>query len=314
MKKAPIAFFAYKRPRHTLRSLESLARNEGAAESELFIFCDAPKRQEDQEPVKQVREVVRSKKWCGTVNIIERETNLGLANSIIRGVTDLCDEYGSVIVIEDDLILSPFFLDYMNKALNLYKDAHHVMQISGYMFPVKLELETDAIFLPFPTSWGWATWQNSWKYLDLSMSGYEKLKGESLLRYKFDLDGSYPYFKMLESQIKNKIDSWAIVWYLTVFMQQGLTLFPTQSLVTNIGFDGSGTHGGRKIVTNKRNHNFDNAITDKIISYPSSCEVCSEAYFAVSEYFKESQRESKSLIKILYLKCYDMLESLKQQP
>jgi hypothetical protein len=170
--------------------LESLARNERAAESELFIFCDAPKRQEDQESVKQVREVVRSKKWCGTVNIIERETNLGLANSIIRGVTDLCDEYGSVIVIEDDLILSPFFLDYMNKALNLYKDAHHVMQISGYMFPVKLELETDAIFLPFPTSWGWATWQNSWKYLDLSMSGYEKLKGESLLRYKFDLDGN----------------------------------------------------------------------------------------------------------------------------
>jgi hypothetical protein len=246
--------------------LESLAQNEGAAESQLFIFCDAPKRQEDQESVKQVREVVRSKKWCGTVNIIERETNLGLANSIIRGVTDLCDEYGSVIVIEDDLILSPFFLDYMNKALNLYKDAHHVMQISGYMFPVKLELETDAIFLPFTTSWGWATWQRAWKYLDLSMSGYEKLKGESLLRYKFDLDGSYPYFKMLENQRSNKIDSWAIVWYLSVFMQQGLTLCPTQSLVRNIGFDGSGTHGGREIVTNKRNHDFDNAITDKVIS------------------------------------------------
>jgi hypothetical protein len=119
---------------------------------------------------------------------------------------------------------------------------------------------------------------------------------------------------MLESQIKNKIDSWAIVWYLTVFMQQGLTLFPTQSLVTNIGFDGSGTHGGREIVTNKRNHDFDNAITDKVISYPSSCEVCSPAYLALVGYFKEFQKESKSPLKILYLKCRNMLESLKQQP
>jgi hypothetical protein len=302
MRKAPIAFFAYKRPQHTLQSLESLAQNEGAAESELFIFCDAPKRQEDQESVKQVREVVRSKQWCGTVNIIERETNLGLANSIIRGVTDLCDEYGSVIVIEDDLVLSPFFLNYMNKALNLYKNEPSVMQISGYMFPVKLELETDAIFLPFSTSWGWATWQRAWKCFDLSMSGYEQLKEESLLRYKFDLDASYPYFKMLESQRINQIDSWAIVWYLSVFMRQGMTLFPTQSLVRNIGFDGSGTHGGREIVTNKRNHDFDNAITDKVILYPSSCEVCSQAYLALAEYFKEVQKESKSFINILLKK------------
>jgi hypothetical protein len=97
-------------------------------------------------------------------------------------------------------------------------------------------------------------------------------------------------------------------------MQQGLTLFPTQSLVTNIGFDRSGTHGGREIVANKTNDDFDNAITDKVISYPSSCEVCFPAYLVLAEHFKELQRESKSLIKILYLKCYDMLESLKQQP
>lgn len=301
MKKAPIAFFTYKRPRHTLRSLESLAQNEGAAESELFIFCDAPKRQEDQESVKQVREVVRSKQWCGTVNIIERETNFGCDNSIISGVTQLCTEYGRVIVIEDDLVLSPFFLDYMNRSLNIYQDNPRVMSISGHMFPVDVSTETDAFFLPLTTAWGWATWQRSWKYYDTKMTKYYELKKDNLLKYKFNVNGSYPYFKMLESTRHCKIEAdrpWDIRWYLTVFMEKGLVLFPSRSLVKNIGLDGSGLHG--QILINQKKHNPDIAAEYKVISYPNSCEVCSEAYFAVSEYFKELQKESKSLINVLF--------------
>jgi len=99
MKYAPIAFFAYKRPEHTKKSLESLFQNEGAESSELFIFCDGAKGSEDQEEVNQVREVVKSKQWCAVTHIIEREKNLGLANSVIQGVTDLCNRYGRVIVI-----------------------------------------------------------------------------------------------------------------------------------------------------------------------------------------------------------------------
>ncbi len=242
MKRSPIAFFTYKRAEHTWQSLESLAHNDGAKQSELFIFCDGPKGLEDQEGVRQVREVVKSKQWCGKVHIIERRGNMGCANSIISGVTEVCEKYGTVIVLEDDLVLSPFFLDYMNKALELYNDHPRVMEISGHMYPIQLNAETDAIFLPFITSWGWATWQRSWKHFDPHMLGYERLKNNKLLRYAFDFNDSYPYFKMLNSEIDSKIDTWDIRWYLSTFMLGGLTLHPVQSLVKNIGFDGSGTH------------------------------------------------------------------------
>ena len=116
------------------------------------------------------------------------------------------------------------------------------MQISGYMFPVELNPELDAVFLPFTTSWGWATWQRAWKQYDPLMSGFSLLKQDRKLRKLFNLDGSYPYFEMLESPIKGKIDSWAIRWYLNTFMLNGLILHPSCSCVINLGFDGSGTH------------------------------------------------------------------------
>ncbi len=243
MSKAPIVFFAYKRPEHTRRSLESLSQNIGAKDSELFIYCDGAKHIEDRQSVELVKQIVRSKLWCGTVHIVEREQNIGLANSVISGVTEICGRHGKVIVLEDDLILSPYFLKYMNTALELYKNEAHVIQISGYMFPANLDpVETDAIFFPLVNSWGWATWLRAWNYFDPEATAYQELKVNKKLKYKFNLNDSYPYFDMLESQMKGEIDSWAIRWYLNTFMLQGLTLYPVQSLVKNIGFDGSGTH------------------------------------------------------------------------
>jgi hypothetical protein len=245
MRHAPIALFTYNRPDHTRRVLESLALNEDSENSELFIFCDAPKKAEHADGVEQVKQVARSRAWCGKVHIIEREKNMGCANSIINGVTDLCGQYGRVIVIEDDLVLTPYFLSYMNTALELYKNEPRVMQISGHMFPINLHADTDALFLPFITSWGWATWQRSWKHFDPDMLGHDQIKNCPTLQHKFDLNASYPYFKMLEEQLNGKIDSWAIRWYLSVFMLGGLTLYPLKSLVENSGFDGSGIHCGQ---------------------------------------------------------------------
>jgi hypothetical protein len=245
MSLAPIVFFAYRRPEHTRRSLESLSQNKGAKDSELFIYCDGIRHIEDQESVELVRKVVRSKQWCRTVHIIERENNIGLANSVISGVTEICDRHGKVIVIEDDLLLSTHFLKYMNTALDLYQNEHKVIQISGHMFPLDIQaVETNAFFLPFITSWGWATWQRAWKYFDPNTSGYNLLSNNRKLKYKFNLNNSYPYFKMLEQQINGNIDSWAIRWYLSTFMINGITLYPINTLVKNIGFDGSGTHCG----------------------------------------------------------------------
>lgn len=289
--KPPIAFFAYKRPDHSRQSLESLSQNEGARESTLFIFCDGPKGTGDEEAVREVRDLVRSRPWCGTVHIIEHSTNRGCANSIISGVTSLCDQHGSVIVVEDDLVLSPFFLDYMNGALNLYRDNDRVMQISGYMFPAELHEETDAVFLPITTSWGWGTWQRAWQHFDLQMLGYEKLKSNRELRHKFNLNGSYPYFEMVESQIHGKIDSWAIRWYLSTFLMGGLTLHPTRSLVRNIGFDQSGTHCGTDLGV------FGADIAkERVTSFPKFVEESERATHAFIDYFKRHQNRRASFL------------------
>lgn len=242
MKPAPIALFAFNRPEHTRRALESLASNSLAGQSELFIFCDGPRRSEEQVAIARVKEIATSAQWCGKVHLISQESNLGCAESVIRGVNKLCAYQDRVIVLEDDLVISPCFLEYMNDALERYADQPQVMQITGYMFPVNAELNADAHFLPFTSSWGWATWPRAWEFFDKNMIGYQALASNPPLRKRFDLDSAYPYFDLLTAQREHKIDSWAIRWYLGTFLAGGLTLFPRRSLVENIGFDGSGTH------------------------------------------------------------------------
>jgi hypothetical protein len=178
------------------------------------------------------------------VSVIAPAQNRGLAASIIAGVTTLCERSGRVIVVEDDLIMAPCFLSFMNQALDRYEQEDKVMQIAGYAFPMDATFRRQAVFLPFISSWGWATWRRAWQHFDPSMKGYEALKASAKQRYKFDLDGSYDYFAMLERQLRGEIDSWAIRWHLSCFLRQGLTLYPGITLVQNLGFDGTGTHSG----------------------------------------------------------------------
>lgn len=241
--KAPIALFVYNRPAHTKATLDSLFRCEGSLESELYIFCDGAKGLEDEAAVNEVRTLVRSKDWCKSVHVIERAENLGLAESIINGVTKIVDRYGRVIVLEDDLILSSQFLNFMNDALETYKDIERVMHISGYIFPVEGELP-ETFFYRITTCWGWATWRRAWKFFEADAK-------KSLLDVKssgrsdeFDVDGYYQYVKMLEAQVESKLDSWATRWYASVFLKEGLCLHPGLSLVNNIGLDSSGIHCG----------------------------------------------------------------------
>jgi hypothetical protein len=242
MTNAPIALFVYNRPAHTRQLIDSLLRNEGVADSALYVFSDAPRNNAAIDPVAEVRSYIHSIKGFKSVEIIERDNNAGLARSIIDGVTYLCNEYGRVIVLEDDLLVSQWFLAYMNNAISLYKDDDRVMQIAGYMFPASLELEDDALFLPFISSWGWATWSRAWQHFDPEAKAYEKLSRDSELKNRFDLNGNYSYFKMLRAQQEGKADSWAIRWYLSVFMRDGLALYPIKSMVRNQGFDGSGVN------------------------------------------------------------------------
>ena len=249
MKLAPIALFVYNRPDHTRQTLEALLKNELANESDLFIFSDGPKIPAAVELVNKVRDYIKTINGFKSVNIFERDKNLGLANSIIDGVTSLCIEYGQVIVLEDDLVTSPYFLDFTNEALDKYRNDKQVLQISGHMFPTDTQTQSDAFFLPMITSWGWATWQSAWQYFDPTAAGYGTLKFDLKSRRQFNLDGSYDYFGMLTKQLHGKIDSWAIRWYLSFFFRRGLTLFPKNTLVKNIGFDASGIHCKTKHMT-----------------------------------------------------------------
>lgn len=242
MTRAPIALFVYSRPRHTRRTVEALQRNSQASESDLWVYSDAARNPNGSEGVQQVRDYIKTIDGFKTVTVVEHTENRGLAGSIVAGLGEICAKYGRAIVMEDDLECSQYFLEYMNAALERYAHDDRVMQIAGHMFAVDLKMGDDALFLPFITSWGWATWERAWQHFDFLATGYDRLAADPALRRRFDLDGHYNYFKMLKAQQEGKIDSWAIRWYLSVFRREGLALYPKKSFIRNLGFDGSGVN------------------------------------------------------------------------
>lgn len=245
MNLAPIVLFTYNRLWHTMQTVEALKKNELADQSDLFIFSDGPKNEEDEEKVKQVREYLRTIKGFKRITIIERDRNFGLANNIIDGVTNVVNEYGKIIVLEDDLVTSSGFLNYMNEGLKVYANEELVASIHAYIYPLKYpENLPETFFIRGADCWGWATWARAWKYFepDGKKLLYE-LKRRKLTK-EFDFWGSYPYTRMLQDQIKGKNNSWAIRWYASCFLENMLTLYPRYSLVKNIGLDRTGAHCG----------------------------------------------------------------------
>ena len=252
---APIALFVFRRPDKTRATLESLARCRGIDNSDLFIFCDGPRDANDDRAVAEVRAIVDAFNHPQKTLIISTE-NQGLARSIIAGVTRLCEQYGRVIVVEDDLTVSSTFLDYMNTGLDTFADDPRVMQISGFTFARSdTSPNLAARFLPVTTSWGWATWSRSWRDFDPNAQDSDVMRSNYALRSRFDLGGLFGYYDMLERQKAGRIDSWAIRWYWSVFRRDGLVLYPPTSLVRNDGLDSSGTHTSRsKILWRRLNH------------------------------------------------------------
>lgn len=243
---APIAIFVFRRAERTRDLLDSLRANPEAAGSRIHVFCDGPREVGDVPAVSATRAVVRSSGFAELV-LVERERNLGLAASVIDGVTRMCRDHGRVIVLEDDLVLAPTFLEYMNCALDRYGQDERVYAVSGYMHPITPPAGSDATFLPLVSSWGWGTWQRAWSAFDEAASGRKALRASWRMRRRFDLGGSYPFWSLLEMQRRGEVDSWAIRWYLSVFLRRGLSLFPARSLVEHRGLDADATHwaGGR---------------------------------------------------------------------
>ncbi|HZD41156.1 MAG TPA: hypothetical protein VE131_10570, partial [Terriglobales bacterium] len=235
---APIALFTYNRPWHTRRTVEALRKNEQAAHSTLYIFSDGPKTAADAAKVWEVRNYIRTIEGFKSVAIIERERNLGLAESIIGGVTEVLTAYGRIIVLEDDMVSSPYFLSYMNAALWKYKAVDKVMHISGYVLPIDPAGLKETFFYRASSCWGWGTWARAWKHFEYDIN---KLipRFDADAKRSFNIDGRYNFWDQMESQRDRKIDSWAIRWYASVFLNHGLCLHPSKSMINNIGLDGS---------------------------------------------------------------------------
>lgn len=240
---APILLFVYNRPEHTKRLIDSLLKNAEAAQSMLFIYTDAARNKADEEQVNKVREVIRHIDGFASIEVIERKTNWGLARNIIGGVTEQIRHYGRVIVLEDDLVVAPYFLRFMNDALEVYKDEPMVGHIQACDFTQDASLP-DTFLIKFTGSWGWATWERAWKHFNPDGQALlDELESRRLTR-RFDFNGNYRFTRMLRRQVEGKNNSWAIRWNASLFLKDMLSLNVGRSLVQNRGFDGSGTHCG----------------------------------------------------------------------
>jgi Glycosyl transferase family 2 len=242
---APVAVFVYNRPDHTRATIEALKINTLAGKTSLYVYSDYPRDEVDVHGVNEVREYIKKINGFKEVNLISRESNFGLAKSIISGVTELVSEFGCVIVLEDDLIASPKFLEFMNEGLSHYRHNDKILSICGYMYPIKRKRQdknADIVCLIPPHSWGWATWSDRWKIFNNSGS---ELKRELIFRglhEKLNYYGPYNYKKMLNDQILGLNDSWFVRWYASSIISGKVSIYPRYSLIKNIGLDGSGVH------------------------------------------------------------------------
>ena len=240
---APILLFVYNRPDHLKQLIASLQANAEAAQSMLFIYTDAARNKADEEQVNKVREVIRHIDGFASIEVVERATNWGLARNIIGGVTEQIRRYGRVIVLEDDLVVAPYFLRFMNDALEAYKDEPQVGHIQACDFTQDASLP-DTFLIKFTGSWGWATWERAWQHFNPDGQALlNELESRRLTR-RFDFNGNYRFTRMLRRQVQGKNNSWAIRWNASLFLKDILSLNVGRSLVQNNGFDGSGTHCG----------------------------------------------------------------------
>lgn len=239
MSVAPIALFVYNRLEHTRRTVEALKKNTLADQSDLVIFSDAAPSDAQVKAVKEVREYINQISGFKSISIIQQKKNKGLANSIINGVTQLCNQYGRVIVLEDDLVTSPYFLKYMNDALAFYENEKKVWHISGWNYPIKPDSESDVFLWRAMNCWGWATWSDRWQHFEKDADRLINDFSPSDVS-RFNVDGSQDFWQQVVDNRNTEKSTWAVFWYSSIFERGGLCVNPYQTFVSNVGVDGTG--------------------------------------------------------------------------
>lgn len=242
--KAPIALFLYNRLEHTRKTVNALLACKESIKTDLFIFCDGPKTaatDTDIENISAVRDFAKKVKGFKSIKIVEYSSNIGLSNSIVRGINEVLNSYENIIVIEDDIIVSSDFLTYMNEAFHKYGQDNRVAGITGYSFPIH---ESDMYFTRTGSCWGWGTFKRVWfKFMEQRNS----LSVSHIPENELKLFNVYEqlYTNMFECARNGIIQSWAVEFYLYYFIQKQYFLMPGINLINNVGFDGSGRHGGK---------------------------------------------------------------------
>jgi hypothetical protein len=240
---APVVLFVYNRPEHTRRTLDALKRNCRAAETELRVYADGPKDHSHVDAVSAVRSIVRVTEGFRSVTIVERDKNLGLAASVIAGVTETLHEHRHVIVLEDDLVTAPNFLAFMNSALRTYAPRKDIFSVTGYNYPLSIpgDYPEDAYLSYRSSSWGWGTWPDRWSEVDWGVRDFPELMRSSEARARFARGGD-DLLPLLRRQLAGELDSWSIRFDYAHCKHEAVCLHPVRSKVRNIGFDGTGVH------------------------------------------------------------------------
>lgn len=239
MIRPPVCLFVYSRLAETRRTVEELCAAHGASETDLHVFSDGPKPG-SEEKVAKVREYLGSIEGFKSIVVHETDRNKGLAASIIEGVSRILQDHDTAVILEDDLLVSRNFLDFMSAALDKYRSNPKVLSVSGYSFPIQHAdgYPYDAVFGIRASSWGWAIWKDRWEKVDWTCADYKSFRWNPIARWRFNAGGS-DMSRMLDRQMNRKINSWAIRFCFHQHLHDMVDVVPVVSKVQNIGHDGS---------------------------------------------------------------------------
>ncbi len=282
MLRPPVLIFAFNRPLHLERLLESICSNSDHKEYEFFVFVDGPRNSGDKKKISEIRIVLNRYKSILKIETSYSTENLGVSKSIRNNISELFKKYEEVIVLEDDLIVSPLFLQFMVDSLNNFRSVSSCSSISGYRYKLE-KLELSSYILYGADCWGWATWRDRWEQVNWNSSEVLHTIESSGLLNDFDIGGNYKYSEILKDQICGFVDSWAINWHASMFLLNKFTYYPQIPLCQNMGNDGSGTHFGKG-----RKYHVDLQYSDvNLLTYPTNF------YNAKNEFEKYHQKNTE---------------------
>ena len=276
---APIILFAYNRPSHTRKALLALQKNLLAEDSILYVFSDGAKSHAAEDTVEEVRSLLREPWHFKDIHIVERPKNFGLAKNVIDGVSNVIKKHRKAIILEDDVLFSKYALTYFNEALTRYENEERVMHIGGFVYELDRSKLPETFFTRYVASQAWGTWQRAWVFLDEDINNLvQQFDANKIAAFTFD--NTMNFWRQIQQQKEKKIDSWAVRWYASVFLHGGLALSPHQSLIENIGHDGTGVHSDVSRI-------FDVTVREEPIrNFPPIVEESKEGYLALRHYFK----------------------------